>query len=924
MVLPQCLSQWHISFGDGFLGILADSLLFYLVAVVLLTYLGLGLTALTLPKDVRPFGWLVAPYLGFSLLVTLTGLLVALGATVRTTLTLALIIATAINLWIVFCGRLRFRIGSPRWWLFLLALALPSYAITALTMAHNGTLAYVGGQGDLYLLVPLAEWLREHSAPLFSFSTDSLLSHSWNASVPPIGDWYDREAHLSFAGHRADDANFLFQRGPRYLESALGLVLGWDSALVFRPAQAFVLSLSLPAVFLFCQILIRASCKASLVVAVLTGLNGTLFFWVLFGHPGQAVSLFLTPMAIVATLRALEGQESPPLLAAALIVSALLISYYQGAPLLLFLMVPGVIYLGIRSNDRPQMVARVALIGLGTLLLTLPEQLKLSLLVLTTGLPQTSGWSNSDFSPISDMLGTTLISQAFGIVAGQGQLGPLGTELLECLSAAVTWAAIIVAGVGLVFTKGLGLYRSLLLGSFALLAYLRVSGYPYGYSKAQAGITFLLAPAVVIGLAALWNWADHWTSRFGQLRTYNRVLAMLSTGILGLLLITMLSANLTLGAYVFWKPVGNIWNPKTWEATKLTKMLPAGVLTKVSPSILADPEAIWMLLYALRNQRLQGAFPIERMIAELSVAPETIRQRSDEPSEVEIVGANEIAAARGLLPSDQIWAGSLMKAYRTPQRDAVDVYRHPNTSSDQLPARLPITVEIPTNDTPHPRSSPSAYLIATFAAEATSTIQTETSQGVYSFQIAKGVTVHSLPVQLGDQITLSSKDPSQPWILAAHVRNGGQDLSIHEEYPKTLVAVGNSRMEGNTISTHLTYLDVQVPVSHSLDIYDTHGYSHPGWFELPTNPDERIKEIRFDLNPATLEHHATVNGKPEERQSSTRPPVDGEYTAYFTLWAGDVIAKRIPLYRYRLAGEQVVEFEPFSLEGIWDGLSSMR
>ncbi|MHB1162453.1 MAG: hypothetical protein ACYC3V_19290, partial [Chloroflexota bacterium] len=516
-------------------------------------------------------------------------------------------------------------------------------------------------------------------------------------------------------------------------------------------------------------------------------------------------------------------------------------------------------------------------------------------------------------------------------VIGGGQLGSFGRQILAQFSTVATLAALLLALLGMIAGRAVRIhqFRLMVVGALLMLLYLRLTGYAYGYTKGQGSVTFLLAIALSLGLERLWGWAE--ASRHGHdpgdpLRR-SAILVAASTPTI--LLIAAVSLQFALSGYISWKPIGNVWNPKSWEASHLRDVLPQRAEVDFSPNILADPESVWMGLYFLRDQGIRSAVAIERALGPVTLFRGETGGTAAQPAEAEVLGSNEIAAARGLLPSDQIWAGSLLKAYRSPQKDTIAARGQvPNAPSIQLPARLPASLEIAPVNTLQAKGEASSndhHLIATFAAEAPSTIEVASSQGNLSFQIAKGVTVHSIPVQLGGQIAISSRDAGQPWILAAHVRGGGKDLPLHQEYPKALVAMGDSRLEGNTISTRFTYLDLQIPVSHSLDIYDTHGYSHPGWFELPTNPDGRIKEIRFELDAATQEHQATIDGNVEKRRSSARPPADGEYTAYFTLWAGDVIAKRIPLYRYRrMADGRVVGFEPFGLEIVLDGQNSMR
>jgi|GEM_PF-3627069 len=130
---------WNLSFGTGSVGVLGDGLLLFFAAFLLLSYVGIGPTALLLPKGLRPMGWMAVPYLGYALLVTLCAVGVAVGANVASCLALTLLLASLLNCWLFFRSRGMWPLGGFRWWLLLVGLALPSYLITALSMAHSGT-----------------------------------------------------------------------------------------------------------------------------------------------------------------------------------------------------------------------------------------------------------------------------------------------------------------------------------------------------------------------------------------------------------------------------------------------------------------------------------------------------------------------------------------------------------------------------------------------------------------------------------------------------------------------------------------------------------------------------------------------------------------------------------------------------------------
>jgi len=124
-------------------------------------------------------------------------------------------------------------------------------------------------------------------------------------------------------------------------------------------------------------------------------------------------------------------------------------------------------------------------------------------------------------------------------------------------------------------------------------------------------------------------------------------------------------------------------------------------------------------------------------------------------------------------------------------------------------------------------------------------------------------------------------------------------------------------LEGTVLSTRLTYLDIGSPVFHSLDIYSAAGTGPVGWFELPTYPDMRVKDVRFDVAVPSLEARSWVDGQEMPRAFSARPLVDGNYVAHFSVWSGTTVVKRIPLYRFSMQDGHISGFQPFPLKALW-------
>ncbi len=910
--------------------VLGELVIFFAVAALLLTYLGAGVSALSLSESLRAYGWLVAPYVGYSLLAVVSAALVACGATMEVSLVTALALATVANGWVLRRGLPMRSLGPIRWWAALCAMAIPLYAVPALTMAHNGSTAYVGGQGDLTYVLTMAEWLKNHSAPVMVLGSGPLVNPYWIGNFAPLGSWNSAGAHLSFTYPISSDTQISFQRGMTYLQAALGIVLDRDNYLVYRPTLAFMLSLSLPAVFLFCRQLVGGSVRTSLLAALFLGLNGTVFFWVAFGHLGQTVAASLLPVTAVVTVAAMEGREKRAALAAALLISAMLVSYYQAiSPVLAVLLAPAVLYLLVKSERRQDLIAQIGVIGLGVILLALPEHIKMVLVWRAGGLVEIPGWNDQGFAPLSDAFGTTLLQRAFDPVMGQGQASPPMLSLYQYASLAVTAVAALVVLVGLVRrgTQGAWLYRYMLLGTLALLAFLRVINYPYGYAKAQAMVTFLFAVGLALGIDSLRGTPTGsgaipptWLSNSPLKRGFA------AGGIPLIMISAMLVANLAIADYAFWKPVGNIWDPRAWDASALTKTLPSNAEVEVSPDILAAPESLFATLYFLRNQVLEGAFSLggtfgRRVLVMPQASGGASGGGSANPT-FDVLGASEIAAAKGLVPSDQVWAGSIVKAYKDglAGKDTVTA-RSATGAVVGLPAHLPATVEVQlgARAAGSGTAGKEGYLLFVLAADSPATVSVSAGPEERSLKIGPGVSVRSIPLDGTDRVAFSETGDGRVQLLTATARMDGSDPPPPEDYPETLTAVGHSTLDENVISTRFSYLDIGVLAYHSIDIYSADSNSHRAWFDLPTYPDRQLRDVRFDFNPTTLDHQTFLDGADAPRRSTAEAVSDGDYVACFSIWTVRSLVKSIPIYRYRLVGGKVTDFESFDLDGVWDG-----
>ena len=869
---------------DG--GILAQAALFYAAAFAMLSVLGAGV-ALMLPKRLSGFGWAFAPYLGCSLLVSIGSLVVAAGGTIQETLLISSIVSA-----VVLAVQMKRRpVPTPAAALPVLLLSAASYAVTTLAMARQGTLGYVGPLFDPYWLIRYSEWLKYHPAPLFS--------STWYSSIPPLDGWSDPAAKLQAT---IGDINLVLERGVRYWEATIGIVLGWDSALVFRPAQAFMLSLAGPATYLFTRTLLGASRRVALAAGVLIALNSTNLFWASLGHPGQTFWIALMPVALVLTLVFLEDG---PLLPAALSISALLASYYVALLFALALAGPAMLWRLAGAANVRWSLRRIAILGLAVLLLALPVHIYAALAEIHGWLYRAVGWGKPGFSLPGEALGAMPPPGGVALAGGPDGLTSLGLALPPEAIMAATALGLGLAVRGLLLASGkTNPLRPLMLGLALVLAALFVANYPYGYVKAQSLAAFLVVSAAATGAAGF-------SGRYKPVAPFAAAAFAVVIGVAG--------ANMAAVESAFWVPLGNVWKTTAWDGAELATVLPPNSTVRLSPFLQADGETITMAGYFLRKQKVVGAYGLQGW-GGLHLLPESKAARHAEP-EFEVLDRREIPAFRGFLPGDLVWHGSLATAYRHPKTGRVPILLQGRDSGfAPLPAELPVTVSAGALS-----GTAGGSLLTTFSVQqGTAEVLASWNGRQRLLTLDPGLAVRSLPAApKGTALTLKS---GRAVLLAVSYRPEPPDQSLAQDYPRSIAAVAFSSLRKQLV-TRVAYFDAAIKGGASLDVSLSTRSNNVGWFHLPTLEDGYLRQMEVDLDPQTLSQRIISNGE-EAREPFASPAKDGqslpdgEYVAYLTVSADPslVLPRRMPLYRYRLEGGTVTDFEQFPLSLAWTDL----
>lgn len=827
--------------GEIATGTLAASFQFYVVSLLLLIGLGIGPALLLLPEKLRPLAWGLSPYIGYSLLTVTSSLLVGAGLTVAWALGLAGVLGM---LGLAVVAR-RGRLHAPTALLPVVLLSLPGYSVAALTMAHDGTTGYAGPLWDAYIFFRLAEWLKFHPAPIFG--------DSWYSYFPPLDGWAEPGVRLE---PRSGDPLLALQQGVFYWEGAIGILLDWDAGLVFRPAQAFLLSMAAPAVYLL--------------TSQVTG----------FRLAAWGAGLLLAGAA----------------------VAALLSGYYQGAPLLAALTAPIVFGELIQTSSRKRVLPRFFGLGFATAVAGLVDHIRVIRFVTSGRLYYgTSGYGEPAFPSPGEALGTAVT---------RGSIGP-GWESevsksLASLAEPATVVGLLLAVAGLVMLQG-KLARPLrysLLGTALTLVYLRLTEYPYGYNKAQAVSGFLMVILAACGASEL-------SRRLGRLA----VLPVAAfAGVLGLALV-----NAALVEASLWKGLRNVWGTEIWEAASLTNEVLPGEPVRLSPFVQGSDEAVATAAYFIRNGRAVGAYTQSYPIGDHVVVPTDPSRRRISEGGVEVLDARELPEARGLEAQDLVWSNRLLAMYRRTDHapGAVSLEKETGKAA-ALPVELPVTIRV--QDESDGEGDGYLLMVVAVEATPTLRLESADGERILALSYGLAVRTIPVPAGRTATLSVEGGRATLLSVALREGADPGIDESVKRSAAAVAGSYMLSGRLVSEIATFDAWVPfgtsfevygkrgsdrkVEVPLSVSPD-----GLTRTYRIELdPVRP-----------SPLVTLNGKNLAGLSEPPSSGTERLPDGEYVAYLATWSGDELfqPRRTPLYRYVLRNGSVTEYESFPQAVAW-------
>jgi hypothetical protein len=445
-----------------------------LLVLGVLFYAGFGITRLLAFGSLRGVELLLAPVLGFSLIVTVGywGGWVGWPGNVVATAVLAL--STLFNLLALLRRRGRPPIVLQH--LPIFALACIAFAVAVYPLWRSRALGPVGTNGDQVLYTNVAAHLEQDGLPR-----------------PPPSTWRPALVQLSLADE------YGFALGFSYLHALIDTLSGGEAHETFALITAVCRSLSVLSYAALAACLFGAGVLGTILVALFTAFSPALL-WLHYDSAGmQVMSLSMVPVAFGVAVLAME-RGGRCILLPALLLSAAFITHPAAA--LAFALVPAVLYVALRGVQQrrigasalPTLALLLALAGF----LALPGVLQVRKFLFHVPEFEFIGWFGGASQSVRWI-------ELYGLFHHRLEgMNPLAFFQASSLLLAVCAVAITLYGVWAI--KGFGRTAMLSLGIlYAPLICLRPSvvGYPDVFFTTLTFGTFPVFSALALGCERL-------------------------------------------------------------------------------------------------------------------------------------------------------------------------------------------------------------------------------------------------------------------------------------------------------------------------------------------------------------------------------------------------------------------------------------
>jgi hypothetical protein len=898
-------------------------LLFAIASTAFLTLLGYGPVKLLLPSGWRSDEGLLAPLVGYVLLLLLGyyGVRTALnlaGVLILASLVGAVLIALA--LWLRRGERLELNLREHGWvWL----LALLAFLVAVLPLVSYGYLTPIGGN-----------WDPENYLPVTQYLTQVPVDQIGEMPVNPVRDL---NAHPPRIG---------LTLGFSVLQGVLQQLRGWDARESFAPVLALLRGFAVLALYLLFRRGLRMSQWPALIATFLGGFHALGLWIALFNFGMQMSAMPLVPLALCLFLLALRQPSWRTVLLAAVGVAALPISYYPA--LTVFVPVAGA--LGLYELITAEKRRPVLLAGLATALLS-PLLALGTLFDYGEGFAfrysqQTTTLGLFHFISWDQFLGFAPFSRARQALLEPGKelqvvavVLVLVTILLALWRSGRRWlwlAAILPAVLYLGWLRGWvwslveALQQPELFGSVLLE---RFRPYPYAYMKGSVFVSPLLLGLAVEGWAHWWDWVQ------GRLQAPIRyVWQAVLAGLLLLPIGLALWSNGRAVSFYWGRPAH--FDQEVLRVEEAVELIPEGASVYLTGRPERSRPILGLFSYLLLDHPIYGRLST-------AYAGYDYRVPGDAPGYA-LLDAADDPLALGFLPQQQIWSGGGMVLYeRDPSMVAfldlrADAYGQRPGESIHTPE--PLAERLLHSFGTYPELSPGSTLVLHADAQGLSreddlvgeqgerslllglatleptqvTLRWENGEED-QVQLPAGFSLFQTPPRaLPSLVEVLVDGAGEVWPCWVALVDPGGEAGLRPQ-PQEVVLFAETQVDGDGLEIDLhVHNDNGRPLRLALEVWEDtfQGAHHYAWWGLLPLPKHDSLRLRADL--AAREVQAWVGGEPvafisHPGAEAWPEVVDGSYFAALWVYYGHHVIDVIPVGQFRVAAGQVQELRSIDL-----------
>ena len=891
---------------------------------------GYGLTRLLAPPELKATGFLLVPLVGAAVLIV-GAYALNLVVDLRVATALLLGAAAALAAWTV---------RRDGWWLprptrpQTVALVAGGLLLAAAFLPHlhgrSGAMLGLNIDEDLY--VPLAEALK------------------WNTVVMQgLTEGPFQEEFQSLRNHSRG-------WGFPYLLSIGSILSNAPAFHAYAPLLYLLLAASVPAVFIFARTGLRMSERPSGLAATLYALHGLPLWFAGMGFGPHSVAFALFPLAAATGVVALRTGGRSPLLLAALVSAALLVSYFWAiSAVYLALAVTLIAVLVLTARRRLCTLRRALALGAGTAILGAPGLVWL----FAWALPQLvdiagdlngqfgNAWGDRQFANVELAFGL----EAYRLIPRNGPiellLGAGGTDALETVLGALFWPALALALLGALTVRGDQRVTLALAAGFAgfMLWVAAGAGYHYGHFKNLSYVAFLVAVLLASGIANIYHgefklWSETATRRLEtRLAPCEPALNRLAIAILAVLSLALVY-NTYLSVWWNWQGVG--WNAErrvAHDARAVANRVPPGSRVFFAPTLTYPvPEARRRTgnhvlafhfprhqaqSWARRATSVWAGVLVGRKLSGLASSPAYPYERLAQPAyDYLVLNSTDDPRTYGLLRSDAIHATPYWTIYRDApgQRltandlgQALGGLDIPPNGSLQLGLR---DGRLATGANLQPADQPILVGVV-------STSPVDIAAGPAHVTVNPGLTWITLPPTPGSVLQVgASQSPVRPHIVAARLASPATVSSVTAEHvPRHIVSVDVSAhdgvISGAIITANPTGTGGSVGMAYSEIPRNDAPASH-GFWSSAAHITASAQRIDFHYALATRTITEAIDGRRLPSQIARDAQLTGDYRLRLLLSRGLIDDLSILLTDYHLQAGLLAAAHPFRQTHVFD------